>query len=268
MTPEEFARRRRSLSDQVVRTLVLMFTGLGSWYDRDRDRFVEQAIPQLRGGQTALSSLTSAWVVQQLGRALDLTLAPPGIPESSIFNLRNGVDDFEVYARPFTAIYTALSKGLSLDAAVNAGSTRLSEIAEMDLQSTYAHASRAAMEELPEDAKPRFWRRVLIGSENCAMCVLASTQRYRVENLNPIHPGCDCEVRALPGREDPGQVIDEALLDKVHTAVEDLTGVKDLGGRAVNYKHLVTQITADHGELGELLVRPNDRFTSLEDLTK
>lgn len=266
MTPEEFASRRRALSDQVVRTLVLLFTGLGSWYDRDRDRFVEQAIPQIRGGQTALSSLTSAWIVQQLGRALDLTLAPPGIPESSMFNLRNGVDDFEVYARPFTSIYAALSKDLSLDAAVKAGSTRLSEIAEMDLQSTYAHASRAAMEQVPEHAKPKFWRRVLIGPENCAMCVLASTQRYRVEKLNPLHGGCDCAVEALPGREDPGQVIDEELLDKVHAAVEELTGVQDRGGRAPDYRKITTQITATHGELGDLLVRPGDHFTGSSDL--
>ncbi len=266
MTPEQFAVRRRSLSEHVKRALVLLFTGLDSWRDEDKARFLEQAIPIIRGGQSALASLVAAWVAQQAGDAAGYRIAPPPIPAASAVNLRNGVDDTEVYTRPFTEIYTLLSKGSSLTEAVTAGEVRLREIAEMDLQQTYSHASRAALEELPEDARPRFWRRVLVGTENCALCVLASTQRYRIKKLKSIHPGCDCTVGPIFG-DDPGQVLDEELLDKVHAAVEDLTGVTDLGGRAVDYRHLVTQITADHGELGELLVRPNDRFTSLADLS-
>jgi hypothetical protein len=265
VTPEEFAARRRALSDHVTRALVLLFTGLASWRDYDQARFVEQAVPVIRGGQSALASLTAAWVAQQASTALDRRIAPPVVPDSAAVNLRNGIDDTTVYTRPFATVYTELSQGSDLPAAVERGSVRLAEIAEMDLQQTYSSASRAAMQDLPAGARPRFWRRVLIGPENCAMCVLASTQRYRVENLKPIHPGCDCEQAAIYG-DDPGQIIDETLLDKVHQAVEDLIGVKDFGGRAPDYRHLVTQITAEHGELGSLLVRPGDRFTGPGDV--
>jgi len=265
VTPEEFAARRRSLSEHVKRALVLLFTGLDSWRDEDQGGFLEQAIPIIRGGQSALASLVSAWVAQQAGDAAGYRIAPPAIPASSAVNLRNGVDDTEVYLRPFVEIYTLLSKGATLTDSVTAGEVRLIEIAEMDLQQTYSHASRAALEDLPEDARPRFWRRVLVGDENCAMCVLASTQRYRIEKLKPIHPGCDCTVGPIFGA-DPGQVIDEERLAKVHAAVEELTGTSDLGGRAQDYRKIVTTITATHGELGELLVRPGDTFTGPHEL--
>jgi hypothetical protein len=178
-----------------------------------------------------------------------------------------GVPYEEVYRRPFATVYTHLSRGAPLEEAVERGATRLAGIAEADLQQTYAHAAQAAMEALdvPEADRPRFWRRVLIGTGNCALCVIASTQRYRVEELNPIHPGCDCEVAPLFG-SDPGQVIEPDLLDQVHTAVEELTGDHDRGGRATDYRRLMVQMTREHGELGPMLVRPRDAFTSADDL--
>jgi hypothetical protein len=91
------------------------------------------------------------------------------------------------------------------------------------------------------------------------MCTIASTQRYHVADLSPIHPGCDCVVEAIFGPVD--RVIDPQLLEQVHAAVLDLTGVVDRGGRAVDYRHIMTQITHTHGELGQMLARPGDRFT-------
>jgi hypothetical protein len=181
-------------------------------------------------------------------------------------NLRRGVDTDQVYERPFVEIYTALSKGKPLTKAVELGEVRLREIAELDLQQTYAVASQSAMEQLPGDQQPQFWRRQLVGAKNCALCLLASTQRYHVKTLNPIHGNCDCRVEPVWGHQDPGQVIEPDLLERVHDAVQELTGVTDRGGREPDYRKIVIEMTQEHGELGPMLARPLDHFTTEGDL--
>lgn len=268
MTPEQFAVLRRNLSERLITTLVRLFVGLGSWRDDDADEFVAQAVPLIQGGQRSLAALTAAFVAAQASEALGTTLAPPGVPDDEAIELRMGIDAEQVYRRPFATVYNALAKakkGASLTSAVELGRVRLEQIAEMDLQQTYARASRAALQGLPAEARPRFWRRVLTGLENCALCTIASTQRYTVEDLNPIHPNCDCQVQGIFGR-DPGQVIDPDLLEQVHTAVEELTGRADRGARAPDYRQLMVRMTPQHGEIGPLLVRPRDRFTGPGDL--
>jgi hypothetical protein len=261
VTPEQ----RRALSDRIVTALRKLFEQLGAWRAAEARRFVEQAVPLLEGAQHQLAALTAVYVADQASRAVGRVLAPPGIPDAAAVNLRNGVTAREVYQRPFRTVYTALSRGEPLPRAVELGSTRLAQIAEMDLQATYAHASRSAMQQLPPDARPTGWRRVLVGPENCAMCVVASTQRYRIENLNPLHPACDCQVEPIYG-PDPGRVIEPELLEAVHDAVQTLTGHANRGGRAPDYRKLLVSCTAQHGELGTLLVRPSDKFTSAANL--
>lgn len=265
MTPEQFAVLRRNLSERLILTLVRLFLGLGSWRDDDAEDFIAQAVPLIQGGQRSLAALTSAFVAAQASEALDISVAPPGVPDDDAIELRAGIDAEVAYRRPFKAVYKALAKGKNLTTAVELGRVRLEEIAEMDLQQTYARASRAAMRALPAQARPRYWRRVLSGLESCALCVIASTQRYTVEDLNPIHPNCDCQVQGIFGR-DPGQIIEPDLLEQVHTAVEELTGQADRGARAPDYRQLMVQMTPQHGEIGTLLVRPRDRFTGPGDL--
>lgn len=260
MNPARFAFLRRSLSARLVMTLTRMFNGLGSWHKPDAQRFAMAAVPMVEGAQSALANLTSNYVASVASEALRRPVAPPPIPLTARARLRL-VDPGEVYQRPFVEAYTALKDGQQLDQALGKARVRLREVAEGDMQLTYAHASRAAMEGLPERQRPTGWRRVLVGSENCAMCVLASTQRYHRENLNPIHPHCDCTVEPIYGPLGHDRVIEPQLLEQVHAAVLDLTGVVDRGGRAVDYRHIMTQITHTHGELGAMLARPGDRFT-------
>jgi hypothetical protein len=266
VTPEQFTAARRRLSDRLTATLLALFTRPGSWRDTDRDVFLHQAVPLVEGAQRQLGVMTALYVAGQASAAAGRAVAPAGIPDRAAVNLRRGVDTDQVYERPFKEIYTALSKGKPLTEAVGLGENRLREITELDLQATYAAASREAMGQLPGDAAPQFWRRQLVGSGNCALCVLASTQRYHIETLNPIHPACDCRVQPIWGHQDPGQVIEADLLERAHTAVQELTGATDRGGREPDYRKIVLQMTQEHGELGPMLARPLDHFTTEGDL--
>jgi hypothetical protein len=193
-------------------------------------------------------------------------ILPPVIPDVDVLDRDGGVDMWEVYQRPFRTVWTTLSEGGTMTEAVTAGGVRVAEMAEIDLQDTEARAFRSGMAALPEAVRPRYWRRVLRGDENCAMCVLASTQRYRIEKLKPIHPGCDCKVSPVyPGQRDPVDV--DTLVAAANAAAAELTGTTDFGGRRVDYRTITTNITAQHGEhAAPLLVRPLDRFDSPDDL--
>lgn len=117
------------------------------------------------------------------------------------------------------------------------------------MQLAKVHASRQSMRGYPEEGQ--FYRRVLTGRENCALCVVASTQRYYRGDLLPIHPGCDCDVQPLPPGLAVNQVIDEDLLEQVHQITADRLGVSDRGGRTPDYRKLLT--VSEHGEYGPTL---------------
>lgn len=264
MTPQRFAVLRRLLTFRLISALTVMFSGLGSWRRDDAERFAAAAVPLVAGAQTALATLTSQYVASVASAALHVPVAPPPIPESARVRLR-GVDPIEVYQRPFVAVYTSLADGADLGHALDGGRLRLKEVAEGDLQQTYAHASRAAMESLPDGQQPTGWRRVLVGDYNCAMCVIASTQLYTVNDLNPIHPACDCTIRPLYGEYE--HVIEPQLLEQVHAAVKELTGKVDRGARSPDYRHIMTEMIHEHGELGRMLARPLDKFTGPADIS-
>jgi len=263
VTPEQFTLRRRALSDRLLAALIRSFSRLSSW--RSSAAWVTQAVPMVQGAQRQLAALTAVYIADRTSAALGRPVGPPGIPDTAAINLRSGVDVRDVYHRPFVTVYNGLARGETLPRAVELGASRATQIAEMDLQSTYAHSSRAAMQQMPAAGRPSAWRRVLQGEENCALCVLASTQRYRIETLNPIHPGCDCAIAPLYG-DQSRQVIDPNLATDLHDAVRNLLGVSDAGARTPDYRQLMVSATAEHGELGTLLVRPRDTFTSAADL--
>lgn len=255
------AQQRRALSDRLITALVELFTGLSAWRDADMRRFTRQAVPLVRGAQLSMAELVALAITQQASTATGKPVAPVVIPSALVQDLR-GVAPAEVYARPFVQLRSALAEGHSLTDAVRVGTNRVREVAEADMQQTYAHASQQAMRRLPARARPRSWRRVLVGEDNCALCVVAASNRYSVEDLNPIHPGCDCEVRPVFGR-DTAQAADDERLRQVHQAVEELTGRSSAGGRAVDYRKLIVR---QHGELGPMLARPLDEFTGPQDI--
>lgn len=261
MDDAEFATRRRGLSAQLASVLQQLFVALGSWRDADVAGFVEQAVPAVEGTQAALAQLTAVYVAERAAEVNGVDgVLPPVLDPTTYTGLRDGVSMDDVYARPFVTLRTALARGRTLEDAIRLATVRLGEIVEMDMQQTYAHAADAAMAGLPEDVRPRFWARVPQGPENCALCLVAATQRYRVGDLNKIHPGCDCAVKPLAVTDDPGQVIAPELLERAHDAVREMTGTTDRGGRAPDYRKLMVQMTGRHSEVGQMLHFPGDHF--------
>ena len=208
---------------------------------------IQAITPRVTAGQLRIADLTRAYLAQ-CARELGWKVVLPPIDQDEIIRAR-GVDPRIVYRRPAVDVYTALAAGKPLPQAAAEGRLRLTQLIGGDMQLAKVHASRQSMRGYP--AEGQFYRRVLTGRENCALCVVASTQRYYRDDLMPIHPGCDCGVQPLPPGQAVNQVIDEDLLEQVHQITADRLGVSDRGGRNPDYRKLLT--VSEHGEYGPTL---------------
>lgn len=257
---DAYAAQQQATRAQVLRYLTASWAALTSWRAADADRFAAQAAVVVTGGQQRVAALTGVYLAQAI-RAAGGTPGPPPRFAVSDRDIR-GVDARQVYRRPFNQIWTDLSRGVPLDRAVTKAEQRLRTTALTDLQLAKTHASRTVYEAAGDVTG---YRRVLNGPTSCALCVIASTQRYAKANLLPIHPGCDCSTAPILGRHSHELVIDAQLLAKAHSAVRGLLGISDAGGRAPDYRQVMIKMTHDHGEMGPLLARPRDKFTTIED---
>ena len=156
-------------------------------------------------------------------------------------------------------LYTALSEGKTMTEAVESGARRISSIASTDVQLARRNAGFSAR---GRNSGIVGYARTLTGAENCALCFVASTQRYTRGELMPIHPGCDCGEMPIYGNQDPGQVIDEIRLDATHQAVQERFGVSDPGAREIDYRKIAIR---EHGELGPVLTVADQGFTGPND---
>lgn len=221
---------------------------------------------------------------QEIARANGKRYIPPTLKKEDFFpeglrrqmSMLGGSGRFEPYqTRPFREVYKVLGKGGSMTDAVAAGGARARILAQTDVQLARRQASLFARRDNDNIVG---YIRVLTGAESCGLCYVASTQRYNKNNLNPIHPGCDCGELPIYGDTDPGQVIDQYNLDRIHESFESRFGVSDPGARNLNigkfveYKDGVRQADftlisiREHGELGPVLTRRKENFTTLDDI--
>lgn len=233
-----------------------VWSSSGGFRDADVDRIVAQIVPVVRAGQIQVAQLTDAYIGRM--SVLAGVTWSSGVNVATVLDYR-GIPASDVYRRPAKTVYTALASGATYPDAVKQGLVRLVDIVVTDMQQA---RNRQAAEALKKSGF-HFFRRVLTGRENCALCAIASTQRYFRGDLMPIHPGCDCGVSPLANPNDPGQVIDADTLELIHSKVEEVTGTVDRGGRAPDYRELV--VTNLHGELGPTLGWRDQKFTGPSD---
>lgn len=254
-----------AVRDRVLSFASSMWIGAPQLRDADVDRLVSRIVPAVRGGQMQVAAITNAYI-ERLAALEGVAAGRVAIDAAAVIDYR-GVPAAEVYRRPAVATYAALGGGKSFDAARTEGLNRLRSIVSTDIQQTRNRQARAAYAE----SSFEYTIRQLSGVENCALCVIASTQRYLANDLQPMHPGCDCGQRGIRASQDPGQIIDPDLLELTHTAVEAKLGATDRSARLLTGENPVSDfldliVTREHGELGPTLTWRADRFTGPSDL--
>jgi hypothetical protein len=264
--------------------LVEAWNNLPDHRDVNVERFAAQAAARVQAATKRTANLTDAFVTRVLADGV----ASPGIVDTSA--MRPGVTAQEEYMRPAKTLWTSLGNGSAYGVAVAEGATRLAGLIATDIQLAKTRQF-AASTEGRKSASGGF-RRYVTGRENCALCLIASTQRYRRGDLMPIHPGCDCGVEPLRDGENVGQVIDPARLEATQNWIESAVGgsdrsARDLGfGKTVEYNTTgsdaagntrfsrnvrsadYTDLIAvqEHGEYGPTLSWRQHSFTSADDL--
>ena len=237
----------------VLRFANMYWAALGSYRDADIDKLITAIVPRVQAGQIRTAELTSAYiasVASEQALAVDVAVVTGG----------RGVAASEVYRRPGNAIYRELALGASVPDAIKAGGARLQSLVGMDLQMAKVRQAKISLGGTGFTS----YRRVLTGKENCALCVVASTQRYARGDLLPIHPGCDCGIDPIQSGEMLPQVLDEDLLAATHSMVHDFAGDSDRSARAPDYLQMI--VTHEHGEHGPSLRWRGQNFTGPSDI--
>ncbi len=253
-----------------------VFRQLGSWRDEDVLRFLQIVGPQIDGLKLQAANLQAVYY-QEIAKANGESFTPVEARPRDLTDeaLRNGPSSQEVYRRPFIEAWTGLAAGELLRTSIERGATRAASLAETDIQLASRIAGRNQRQ---GNNNIVGYRRVLTGAENCALCAIASTQRYRRDQLKPIHPGCDCGEEPIYGDFDPGQVIDLEGLDSLHEGLIQQLGVSDRSarsagiGKSVQYEDSERLadftdiiVTREHGEYGPTLAWRDQAFTGPND---
>lgn len=237
------------------------FLNLPDWRDTDKNLFIQIMTGQLSSIKRQAANLALAYN-KEIAKISDQPYKVPVVKNSDLTTeaLRNGATAEVVYARPFTEMRTALSKGLDLTTSLKRGAFRAVDLARTEVQLARRNAGLISRQ---GNNRVVGYLRVLSGSENCALCYVASTQRYNRGDLLPIHPGCDCGEMEIYGNTDTGQIIDQERLDATHQAILDRFGRFDVSAREIDYRQIQIH---DHGELGPVLTVRGQTFTGPDDI--
>jgi hypothetical protein len=270
------------IQQQTVDRSTLLWDRLGDWTSADAAaRWAGLWLPVTDAGVAAAGVATDGYFAAAVAEA------PLGVAAVTAAELR-GVADEDYARRPLAELYRRLGEGQAWGQAFSAARSRLSAMAATDV----SLGQRRAAQDWAESGRIVGYRRTLSGA-SCGLCAVASTQRYHSKRLMPIHGNCDCGVAPIKGGDDPGQVINEELLDrfkeqgpsywerpyavgedgKLHKRTTEVVRGDD-GKPVINPEtgkprtrmalgEPVSPKVADHGELGPVLVAPGDDFLSL-----
>jgi hypothetical protein len=243
------ARRITATRAQLLAYLAALWGSLPDYRAAGERVWLARAVPAVLGAQRQVASLTDASLTAALA-AQGVAATPAGVAGAVATGaaLRGGVATVEVYRRALVTVWTALSKGRPFDDAVTAGLNRALEMAATDTQLARTHAARSVMERSPHVVG---YRRVVESAHPCALCLIASTQRYHKADLMPIHPRCDCDVMPIVAGAPVGQVLDQGLLDQINAIVRDKLGADT---RTLTYgDYRSVSVVRQHGEIGPVL---------------
>lgn len=288
---QQYAQATQAVRARVLGYLGTLFDALGNYHSPDT--FVPAAVAAVDGGQRTVAALTTAHLSQLYGTLAGSSPAPATVPIGHLTDqVVRGVPAAEVYRRPFVTLWTDLAGGKPFDAAWAAAGRRLDTLVATDLQLATTHTARTVLEQQQQVVG---YRRVLTGDHHCGLCILASTQRYHVADLMPIHPNCQCVVAPILGDRDPGRYVNTAvltggnpliqtphgvdiyhgddtidvgdLLPSVHQAMRDRFGKSSASGTGrFDYRHII--LTREHGELGPVLTVKDQHFLTRREINR
>lgn len=258
---EALSRQAEAIRAIYQQELGEAFRGVGSWRSGDIESWTRLAVPIVLEAEQLIAEVADVVIDAQLEALLGEVLVPPlDVAAVTGAATRGGVSPEEVYGRAFKPVWQALGNGRSLEEGIESGVTRVSEMFQLDTERVI---DLAAVEKFANENRITGYRRVLTGSHNCALCILASTQTYHKRQLKGIHPRCKCRVTPVTTLDGPND-LDGDLIEQVHREVSKQFGISDRAARQIDYRKIL--LTREHGEHGPTLTFRQYNFTGPRDL--
>lgn len=181
------------------------FREIGGIDTESANRFVEAVVPSIADIQEEVSDITRNYITDFYVAVNGVSFPPPQV---RIGNYRPTPPE-TVYKRPYVVSRTRISQGATFTDAFNAGADRAGLIADTDVMLAHRRSARDTMGAF--DGIVGYRRVPNLGA--CPFCIRASTQRYKTDNLMPLHPRCRCGIAPIIGQTDPGRNINERFFD-------------------------------------------------------
>lgn len=215
------------LRELVAGGVIAAWTALPDYNEDDVELWLARVLPLIAAATRQSITLADAYVARALGRR------PLGIdPVPVAAAARSGATPAEVYRRPFVTVWTALSRGVDRQAAIQAGGARAVSTARADVQL----AQRAALVEIQRaDPKIRGYRR-RADPGACKFCAKIDGAFVKSATAMALHNGCGC-------------ALEPSLTASKASPIPDGVAVRE------------------HGEMGAYLGDPSHDFTSAADLS-
>lgn len=259
---DRHASQRDSLIGKLLTALLQIWSGVGNYHDDDQVGSAAAASAyRVMQAQKQARRLTRSYQTSVLSAMGALERFPAEVD----YYPRSGTTALDVYARPASQAVFAYSKGGTVEDARQAVRDRLELLLREDIMLAERDEEQRIYETVPRIVG---YRRVIHPERSkngtCGLCAVAATQRYRTDELRPLHDGCECGSMPIVGTEDPGQVLNSEDLDQLYAAAGQAASIG--GGTARDRSTaredlLNVRVTVnEHGEKGPVLVKQGDQF--------
>jgi hypothetical protein len=259
----QMALQLRALKDNLASQLIVEWLDQPGLNKSDIPAFLDVAVPLVEDAfQTAVAITEATNSVQGYVLLGDSFSDVPVDSGTVIGQWRGGLPISQVYKRPFIDFWMGLTNTGNHNEALASGEDRFRQIVDSDIERI---SDLTSIEKFANENRIVGYRRVLVGPVNCALCIVASTQRYHKRDLKPMHPHCDCKVAPVLSFESDGDhILDQDLLDQIHRSIADKFGEDFANKSAADYNKILVQ--HNHGELGPQLTWRGQHFTGPSEL--
>ena len=259
--------RSQALHNQLIGRARNYWANVGYLTDREVELLIERMGWLSTAANTRMSTLTEAYLTRYAAISGG-ELAAGSATDISTMALR-GISEAELFDRVPKTVFGALARKDPFTKAKDLGWNRLESLLATSLQLSKTHTSQNVLDREPRTPRGQRivgYRRVTAGYNACALCLVASTQRYRRGDLMPIHPACRCGVIPVIGDKDPGLILDRETLDQVHARMAETFGGKSEGarrfttaeGELMSYRDVI--LTRTNSEIGPVLTVKKHKF--------
>ncbi len=229
-------RLRGSVRQEVTR----IWNGLPGHDRVNLDQWLSEVVPMVETAQRSSVSLTHAY----LSRALDRPVAGVSPEELIGAAARNGTPPDQVYGRPFVTLWSELGEGTDWADAAKTALDRATGMAATDVQLSMRDTLKAVGE-----TESFYGYQRVADAGACNFCLEVDGAYLASGEAMPLHSGCGCSVEPM---------------EEVHRSavkLPDGTVVRDYQYGPLKPFPIPDGVAiAQHGELGPVLVDPNQHF--------